>query len=201
MHHLVLSRVSFSSTITRLTCLIVIGPFSNLQPEYCYIGASRIGHFERDSVHIVSRFLVTKSNGLGTSPSSLISVWTVQLQSAGVDIVENMRWDLFQDALIELPHTPVLVVRAMSESAFKWILEAVLRGTILTSAHTAAKLQLIWQPTSAEHSQIDVLAIPSSYDVDNSTLVLDPMQRFEIALRDTEDAKEKYLRQVLHSVR
>ena len=98
---------------------------------------------------------------------------------------------------MSLDHSPVFSIISLNKDVIRWILSAVAQSTILARFLDSDKLQISWSGSDIRILQRDILSVPSEYVVDDLTLTLDPLQRFEFMLCKTDIDKNNYLRNLL----
>ena len=127
-----------------------------------------------------------------------------------INMVQSFNWELLQRSLLMLNHTPMLILGSQNINTVRWLLEAVVNGFILAPALADQKLEVHLG------NWVDGVNIPTTfaeYTVDGSSLLLDPMQRFEYSLHNKSyqfypgdwfqeqvaglDSPEEYLRGIL----
>ena len=122
------------------------------------------------------------------------------------DIPKLLYWEAVQMVLQRFPSLAYFSVGFKDTASFRWLLEALLRGDILSDLAGAEKLRVIdmappddlgwhWQHWNQHH----IFSAPKEYTQGKTTITLNSTQRVEWLMRRTVNAQEDYLKELFSS--
>lgn len=128
-----------------------------------------------------------------------------------VNDLERIVWDVFEGTVLRMdpvPDVEIHVVDREQKDIFKWLVDAICEGRILTQLYARERLEVGFPATDAvfgvskDYTYVsleEIQARCSEYDVNGRTVVLKESQRFELMMCDDEDQRRQFLEAVHQS--
>ena len=127
----------------------------------------------------------------GTNPKRIVDLWELDLHETSVEVIRAVDWSALQAVLLRLNYLPRLTLSSGNEGTLRWLVESIVHCAILTPSLRADRLSLLWSDRGRD---VEVpLTGQKRYMVDGLQVVLDPVERFEFAVRKASSDLEAYL--------
>ncbi|KIP05704.1 hypothetical protein PHLGIDRAFT_488066 [Phlebiopsis gigantea 11061_1 CR5-6] len=174
-----------------------LGPAGNFSDHYPLVLSSAASGA---SVQASPGWVIAQDCNLRVPAATQIN--KLRLQFRRVPSYEELRWDAFESAVLELAHVPEVTLSASADDVdgFKWFAESILSEKMLNRLKTAGKLILKYSTRRGREVTLEqVLAYPEAHSVGASTVQLSVAQRFDILILDRAEERDEYLHKTLSS--